>query len=243
MGDVVETGKAVVALLQSVPGRDKFYRIAAYYSKYVLWRVATGRSAMDSEDAARLKHFASSVGTARKMLRFGRSFENGMNVLTLFDERDDFLRIAGIVKNVALFGWLANDSLEWLHAVRVRRLADPAATKRLGAKFWLVGLFAGFLIAMVQLRRNLQAAEDAKRRRATAHGLSSDEEVGRTRALELSRNKILRAAVKSGVDMIIPLSRLGLPASDGLIGLIGTFTGLIGLYEEWGKAVKTAKKK
>jgi peroxin-11B len=105
----------------------------------------------------------------------------------------------------------------------VMALDDPKSTKMTGAKFWLVGLTAGLILTIYQLKQNGAAIAKA-----------ADEDTAKR--LKAQRSKIYYGLVKSSIDWFLPAARLGyVPIEDGHIGLMGTLTSIMGAYTEWNK--------
>ena len=47
----------------------------------------------------------------------------------------------------------------------------------------------------------------------------------------------MMGVVKNGLDMVIPAARLGwINVSDGTVGIAGSITSAIGIYDTWPKA-------
>lgn len=171
-------------------------------------------------------------------MRIARPLEFISNILEL-NTKDSFVRVATIVKNVALTGWLYNDMYLWFNSAGVTKLLDAGQTKRTAAWFWLVGLVFGTLLLIYKLRAKLAAIRALKTRiRANA---AEDGAEAQLAALRAEYSKTARGLLKTGLDLMLPLQRLGLvPLTDGTIGLLGTFTSLVAGYDEVMGASKRA---
>lgn len=54
------------------------------------------------------------------------------------------------------------------------------------------------------------------------------------RELQAKQFKTTQGLIKSSIDIIIPAARLDwIPVSDGVVGLAGTLTSFIGIYDTW----------
>jgi len=135
------------------------------------------------------------------------------------------------------------DHLQWLNKAGYVKLTDVKFYDEWHSKGWFLGLLAGFLTAAYKMKK---AMDENKSLRSDLNKYGSDsarliETTQKLSVVESTKQKQVMAMVKNGVDLIIPSARLGwLPVSDGTVGLAGTITSVIGIYDTWPAAKKPA---
>jgi len=238
---IVPTSLPPVALTflkwqEATTGRDKVLRFIAYFSKYVIHVMQAQEISPDWQK--RLKSGASNIGTTRKLIRFFRMFEYLNELLKCQTIKDDAERYLAYWKSFWLAVWMGMDHIQWLNKVGYIKVASENLKKvdEYHSKGWLFGLVAGFIIAAYKFK---QALDELKVARSQLQGAVSDPTKlasvnAKLKSAEAKRNKQLMGMIKSGTDSIIPAARLGwLPVSDGVVGVAGTITSVIGIYDTW----------
>lgn len=169
------------------------------------------------------------VSEARKLMRIGRPLEYVQGLLQSLSVKDDFLRVVNIIKNAALALWLWYDMFEWLQLVGLYHPADLKALKRKTAWYWFVGLFFSIIANVMKLRETLSKIDKAS-------STSIDSAKKELSDLKKTQQKNLLDLVKNSVDILLPAVRLELLSlNDGVVGLAGATTSLIGGYDQWNK--------
>jgi len=227
--------------LKKTDGRDKLYRLIAYGSKIPIHILK--QNGGDKDTIQRLTKGASAVGQTRKLMRMFRSLEYTQEFLKAFLVKDEFERYSGLLKNFLLAVWMVADHIQWLNKAGYLKLTDTKKLDEIHSKAWFYGLFFGILLSAYKLkavveqlttaRHSLRVAEsnDSKDGKATASG--------KLRELEGKQFKTAQGLAKSLLDIIIPAARLEwLPVSDGVVGLAGTITSVMGIYDTWPAAKK-----
>lgn len=222
---------------EATTGRDKVLRLVAYFTKYAVH--AMKQNAISPDWQKRLASGASQIGSARKLIRFFRAVEYFNEFLKSLTIKDDVERYLSLWKAFWLAVWMVCDHIQWLQKAGYLKLVDLKKFDEYHSKGWFFGLLAGFIISAYKFKA---AVEENKTARAQlSQSLNDPAKVAaankQLKAGDEKRNKQLMGMVKSGVDIMIPASRLGwLPISDGTVGLAGTVTSIIGIHDTWPKS-------
>lgn len=225
--------------LEQTSGRDKVYRFVAYFSK---WVVQTMKQNNISPDwAERLNKGGSAIGQTRKLMRFFRSLEYVNEFLKSFTIKDEVERYLSLFKAFSLGVWMVADHIQWMQKAGYLKLADLKKIDELHSKGWFYGLLTGIIICLYKLK---QVVDDMKNLRSALREASSQGDSSKVAELNKKlkegddkRNKQIMGVVKNSFDIVIPSARLKwLDVSDGTVGLAGTVTSVIGMYDTWPKA-------
>ncbi|KAF9577397.1 Peroxisomal membrane protein PMP27, partial [Lunasporangiospora selenospora] len=109
----------------------------------------------------------------------------------------------------------------------------------LANKFWLSGIVFGFLTGLYKTHQ-IQI-----RRQTAARGLKSQGESEKSNArtelksLDREQHSVNKQLLQDGLDMLIPSSSLEyINLDDGIVGLVGTVTSIMGAQSQWEKVNK-----
>jgi peroxin-11B len=201
--------------LKKTDGRDKLYRLVAYGSKIPIHLLSQEKG--NEEVVQKLKKGASAVGLSRKLMRMFRSVQFIQDFLTATSVKDPIERSLGMIKAFALTIWMLVDHAQWMHKVGYIKLQQEKRWSEIHSKSWFVGLLFGVLQNLYKYKGAIAKKDrDAKK--------------------EL---KLKQGIVKNGIDLIIPSQRLGwVGISDGVVGVAGTITSVIGIYDTYPAAQK-----
>ena len=147
---------------------------------------------------------------------------------------DPLERVADSLKNLSLALWLLFDHIQWLNKAQYTRL-QPDTIKRidiLHSQSWFSGLLFAALLALYRLRQLVRQEQAI----VSAVGLSNATPLTQRQlvALQDKKAKQILAVAKNTTDLIIPAARLGwVSASEQTVGLAGTITSLIGIYQTY----------
>ena len=196
--------------LKKTEGRDKLYRLVAYGSKIPIHLLKSNNGNPDLIE--RLSKGAKSVGQTRKLMRMFRSIEFIQALLKAVGTKDVVSRVLTVVKSAFLAVWMLVDHVQWMGRAGYLKLDIEKQLATIHSKAWFYGLLCGLLNESYTLNSILNAEK-----------LDSEKEFQ-------TRKKIL----KSGLDIVVPMQRLGwLNVSDGVVGLCGTITSIMGIYDTW----------
>lgn len=207
------------AKLQS--GRDKMYRLLQYTSKMVHFQL--GQSGAPKETVAWVKHISKTLSNGRKFFRLGKFIDNWYkayqhiqkNGLSCVSEVD-IIRLLTCGAYISDMIFYIYDALAWIEAAKIGKF--PSYNVKFNRNRWNAFRYTLKFTAGLMWLRHVQAgtAEYYKHR---------------------------RTAVKSFLDVCNPLKSLGYNSlNDGQIGMLGTVTSLIGMYDDlFAKKKKTKK--
>jgi len=125
-------------------------------------------------------------------------------------------------------GYLTLDMLTYLDAAGIRK---SEATKRLqkeAYRFWLMGLLFSAVSGTYSLYSLRQ--QEAKIDKKDGEGVVTSKRIQKERAA------VNLQLLSDLCDLTVPTTALGFASfDDGLVGLAGTVSSLIGLYGQWKK--------
>jgi len=221
--------------LELTTGRDKVYRLVAYFSKYVVQVMKDNDLSPDWRD--RLSKGSSAIGQTRKLIRFFRSVEYMQEFLKSLGIKDDLERYLALSKSFSFFIWMVCDHVQWMQKAGYLKLAKETMTKvdEYHSKGWFFGLLAGLILCALKLKSAAEGLQSARKTfRAAADNAASDKARKEIATHDTNKNKQMMGIIKNAIDIVIPAARLNwLPVSDGTVGLAGTVTSLIGIYDTW----------
>jgi len=209
-------------------GRDKLLRTLQYFSRFYAWYLFR-----TNRPSAQIKPYdvvKKQFGLARKLMRVGKNIEHFKAAAVAADNKplDPVLRYCAVGRQLGFGIYLSLDAATYLDAAGIR--PSPAAKRlaREASKAWFAGLafnaIAG-IYTLYQLRQREKALD-----KKDGEGLVESKRLERERAathLQL---------ISDLCDIAIPTSALGwVELDDGIVGLAGTASSLIGVYGVWKK--------
>ncbi|KAF3762057.1 response to dsRNA [Cryphonectria parasitica EP155] len=211
-------------------GRDKVLRVLQYFARFYAWYLyrTNGSPAEVAPWDAMKKQF----GLARKIMRAGKNVEHFKAAAVAADAKagtmDPVLRYAAVGRQLGYAGYLTLDLATLLDATGIRRSESAKSLQREAFRFWAMGLMcsvAAQVYTLYQLR-----VRDAKVDRKEGEGVVESKRI----AIERSASQL--QLLSDLCDLTVPYSALGWVAlDDGIVGLAGTVSSLIGLYNQWKK--------
>ncbi|KAJ5105636.1 hypothetical protein NUU61_002983 [Penicillium alfredii] len=199
-------------------GRDKLLRTIQYFSRFYAWylyRTNRPQSAIDPYNAVK-KQF----GTTRKILRIGKFVEHLKAAAIALDNKspiDPVLRYLAIGRQLGYAGYLTLDTITVVDTIGVRKLASA---KRLQENAVVAGVYTLF---------RLQEKEKTINRK-------EGEGVVEAKKIEKERAAARIQLVSDLCDLSVPAATLGIVSlDDGLVGIGGTISSLIGVWSQWRK--------
>lgn len=219
-------------------GRDKVLRTLQYFARFYIWyRTRTNASVSEIAPWVALR---AQLTKCRKLLTAGKNLEHvKAAALAAADPKlaaaaaagDPLLRYATIGRQLGYAGYLTLDLLLIPETLGVKPLANRALATRMrreAYRFWTMGLLFSVLTQMYTLRR--------LRARETLIDRKDGEGVVESKRIIMERTASQIQLLSDFCDLTITTSSLGwLGLDDGLVGLAGTASSLIGLYNQWRK--------
>jgi peroxin-11B len=170
-------------------------------------------------------------GATRKLMRVGKFVEHFRAAAVASDAKsmDPVLRFTTIGRQLGYAFYMLFDNACVLDATNIRKFSTAPRLLREGYRAWFTGL--SFSIASgLYSYYNLSL-------RTKAVGQSSDpEKVVETKKVEKELNAVKVQLLSDLCDITIPASALGwVELDDGIVGLAGTTSSLLGLWGQWRK--------
>ncbi|KAF9921195.1 Peroxisomal membrane protein PMP27 [Linnemannia zychae] len=215
-------------------GRDKIYRAVQYFSRFFAWYLL--RQGATKETVARFDNLKKTLALSRKLMRIGKPVEHLEMALNATAVKDEVLRFFAVAKQLAYAGYLTFDALIFLDGSGAYKFKQIKRYSELANKFWLAGIACSFIAGLyktrqIQIRRH--SALRGLKHREESEKTSSRSEIAILDREQHAMNKVL---LQDGLDLLIPASGLGyVNLDDGVVGLIGTITSLMGAQTQWAK--------
>jgi peroxin-11B len=217
-----------IKLLDTTIGRDKLMRTVQYFARFLSYYLY--RQGYSKQAIALWKTLQLNLGLSRKLFRIGKPLSHAKIAATSYHNKtaDPVIRASTIGRNLGFVCYLTLDSLVWLHGSRVHQFpADKfARIQQTANRFWLAGLVSSILGSLYKYQQA----------RATTFVLAGEQEKDAASIKKVEADKC--AAVKQLVwdilDSTIPLSALKIvDLDDGVVGLAGLITSVMGLKQVW----------
>merc|ERR1712099_141661 len=203
-------------------GRDKTLRTVQYFSRFLAWYTYRTNSP------------ASTVALfdgVRKAMRLGKFVEHFKAAAVAADAKgmDPVLKFLAVGRQLGYAFYMSFDALTYFDSVGVRKFDGAARLQREAYRAWLAGLLCN-VIAGVYTLYNLQMA--AKKSKDSQDA----EKAVELKKLEKERSATQLQLISDLCDCTVPSSGLGaITFDDGIVGLEGTVSSMIGLYAAWAK--------
>ncbi|KAL8290179.1 hypothetical protein RQP46_003118 [Phenoliferia psychrophenolica] len=218
----------------------KLYRAIQYSARFLAWYCL--RKGYTNETVARLAALKSTLGLSRKLMRIGKPLEHSQAAVKAFDIADPFLKFTTLGRQIGYAGYLVNDMLIWAHTAKVRPFTAPtiAAINQRAARMWLSGIIFSIISSIYKLTA-LRSREAAARRVGSSE--KETERKASLRAIKTQQAAVRYQLVQDSLDALLPAGTLGLHhLDDGVLGIAGTITSLMGLRSQIQKVLGTAAK-
>ncbi|KAA8644337.1 hypothetical protein EYZ11_001665 [Aspergillus tanneri] len=211
-------------------GRDKLLRTVQYFSRFYAWylyRTNRPQSSIDPYNAVK-KQF----GTTRKILRIGKFVEHLKAAAIAADNKspiDPILRYLAVGRQLGYAGYLTLDTITVIDTIGVRKLAAAKRLQESAYRSWMAGLVCSAFASAYTIWR-LQEREKTLDRK-------EGEGVVEAKKIEKSERSAARTQLISDLcDLTVPISALGFASlDDGLVGIAGTVSSVIGVVSQWRK--------
>ncbi|OGE49320.1 hypothetical protein PENARI_c022G10286 [Penicillium arizonense] len=210
-------------------GRDKLLRTIQYFSRFYAWylyRTNRPQAAIEPFNAIK-KQF----GTTRKILRIGKFIEHLKAASIALDNKspiDPVLRYLAIGRQLGYAGYLTLDTITVVDVIGVRKLASAKRLQESAYKAWAAGLLCS-AVAGVYTLYGLQQKEKTVDRK-------EGEGVVEAKKIEKERSAARIQLISDLCDLAVPASAVGWVAlDDGIVGIAGTISSLIGVWSQWRK--------
>ncbi|KAI9372893.1 peroxisomal biogenesis factor 11 [Aspergillus egyptiacus] len=210
-------------------GRDKILRTLQYFSRFYAWYLY--RTNQPETAIAPYNAIKKQFGTTRKILRIGKFIEHLKAAALAADNKgpvDPVLRYLAIGRQLGYAGYLSLDTITVVDVIGVRKLANAKRLQESAYRSWLTGLACSALAGVYTMWRLNEKAKTLD--------LKEGEGVVEAKKLEKERAAARLQFISDLCDLTAPASALGIAAlDDGLVGIAGTVSSLIGIWNQWRK--------
>jgi peroxin-11B len=209
-------------------GRDKLLRTVQYFARFYAWyllRTNALKSSIAPWDAIK-KQF----GLTRKILRIGKNVEHLRAAAQASDDKtlDPIIKYATVGRQLGYAGYLTMDLATVLDAMGVRRSESAKKFQREAYRFWAMGLLCS--VVKETYTQYVLNQREARVDKKEPEGIVNYKRI----LLERSASKL--QLLTDLCDLTVPLSALAwVNLDDGVVGLAGTLSSLIGVYLQWKK--------
>ncbi|KAK0628862.1 peroxisomal biogenesis factor 11 [Bombardia bombarda] len=209
-------------------GRDKLLRTIQYFARFYAWYLL--RTNRPSASIAPWEAVKKQFGLVRKVLRAGKNVEHFKAAAVAADQKtmDPVLRYAAVGRQLGYAGYLTFDLATLLDATGIRKSASAKRLQQEAFRFWAMGILCSVVAQTYTLWRLRE--REARVDRKEGEGVVEGKRIGIERAAS-------RLQLTSDLcDLTVPFTALGWAnLDDGIVGLAGTVSSLIGVYMQWKK--------
>ncbi|RYP12194.1 hypothetical protein DL767_011399 [Monosporascus sp. MG133] len=211
-------------------GRDKVLRTLQYLARFYAWYLL--RTNGTKAEIAPFDAVKRQLGLTRKLLRVGKNVEHLKAAAVAADAApksgDAVLRYATVGRQLGYAGYLTLDAATVPDAIGFRPWSRAKQASREAYRFWAMGLLCSVVAQTYTLYRLRQ--REAKVDRKEGEGVVESKKI----AMERKASQL--QLLSDLCDLTIPSSALGwVMLDDGIVGLAGTVSSLIGVYTQWKK--------
>ncbi|KAK4549368.1 hypothetical protein LTR36_006365 [Oleoguttula mirabilis] len=216
-------------------GRDKALRTIQYFSRFLAWY--TYRTNQPASTVALFDGLKKNLGSVRKAMRLGKFVEHFKAAAVAADSTslDPVLKYLAVGRQLGYAFYLTFDAMTYIDNAGIRKFEGAARLQKEAYRAWLAGLLCN-VVAGVYTLYNLQVAAKKKTDSADA------EKTVDLKKLNKDRRATQLQLVSDLCDCTVPGSGLGyVNLDDGIVGLAGTVSSLIGLFAAWARAAQLEK--
>ncbi|EOO01792.1 putative peroxisomal biogenesis factor 11 protein [Phaeoacremonium minimum UCRPA7] len=209
-------------------GRDKVLRTLQYFARFYAWYLL--RTNGTKADIAPWDAVKKQFGLARKIMRAGKNVEHFKAAAVAADAKtmDPVLRYAAVGRQLGYAGYLTLDLATLLDAAGIRKSPSAKKFQTEAYRFWAIGILCS-VVAQLYTQYRLKERE-AKVDKKEGEGVVESKRI----AIERSASRL--QLLSDVCDLTVPTAALGWANfDDGLVGIAGTVSSLIGLYTQWKK--------
>lgn len=213
-------------------GRDKVLRTIQYFSRFYAWylyRTNNPTSAIQPWTVVKTQ-----LGLTRKIMRVGKFVEHLRAGSELYDAAiksgngDKVAQYLQILRQIGYAGYLFFDMMTLLDAMGVKKDPKAKSIQATAYRFWFTGLVAS---ALSGIYNNYKLRERAK-------AVNEKDAEAKVESVKLARQRqVVNIQLVSDLcDLTVPSTALGYANfDDGIIGLAGTTSSLLGAWGAWQK--------
>ncbi|KAJ4299101.1 Peroxisomal membrane protein PMP27 [Kalmusia sp. IMI 367209] len=215
-------------------GRDKVLRTLQYFSRFLAWYLY--RTNHPQSSIAPFEATKKQFGLTRKLMRVGKFVEHFKAAAVASDARsmDPVLRYTAIGRQLGYAGYMLFDNATVLDATSIHKFNASQRLLREGYRAWFTGISFSILSSLYSLyrlrERSLKLSSSHSSKAAEAEPVVEEKKIAR------EANAIRLQLLSDLCDITIPATALGWAKfDDGIVGLAGTVSSLLGVYTQWKK--------
>jgi peroxin-11B len=242
--------RALSSNKSSTVGRDKTLRTIQYFSRFLAWylyRTNHSQSTVDVFNGVK-KNF----GSVRKAMRLTKFIEHFKLAAVASDAKtsDPVVKYLAVGRQLGYAFYMLLDNMTYPDVAGIKKFSAAARLQKEAYRAWCVGLTCNVVAGLYALY-NLRLAEQKQEDSADAEKAMEVKKLAKyVFAFDVSiqprqhanycdcRDKSVAQLqlISDLCDLTVPTSGLGLlNLDDGIVGLAGTVSSLIGLYGVWQK--------
>ncbi|EXJ72597.1 uncharacterized protein A1O5_03743 [Cladophialophora psammophila CBS 110553] len=213
-------------------GRDKVLRTIQYFSRFYAWYLY--RTNNPTSAILPWTTIKNQFGLTRKILRVGKFVEHIRAGSELYDAAiksgngDKIVQYLQILRQIGYAGYMFFDMMTLLDTMGVKKDPRAKSIQATAYRFWFTGLVASALAGIYNTYKLRERARAVDEKDAEA---------------KVEKVKIARQQRTVNIQLISDLCDLTVPGTilgyvnldDGIIGLAGVTSSLLGMYGAWQK--------
>ncbi|MCJ1411370.1 Peroxisomal membrane protein PMP27 [Ptychographa xylographoides] len=209
-------------------GRDKLLRTLQYFSRFYAWYLL--RTDAPDRAIAPFEAIKKQFGFIRKALRVGKNVEHFKAAATAADSAgiDPVQRYLAVGRQLGYAMYLSFDMFTFVDAAGIRPIASAKRLQKEAYRAWFTGLMcsaAAGLYTLYRLREREQRIDK-----------KDGEGVVESKKIQKERTSTNIQLISDLCDLTVPSVALGYAnLDDGIVGLAGTLSSLIGVWSQWKK--------
>jgi len=216
----------LIKFLEGHAGRDKVVRLLQYASRFTGWWLINNNNA---EWGKRFQSVESTSSLARKYFRLLKSISHLQTALRSYaQETDSIVKFTTVIQNLCLAMWLYYDHIILAAKVGIVKMDVSVQTRRSNT-VWLLAMIAGIFKSLYLLQITQQLVKSTQKQETLE-------------SLRKRQTEYILEFFRNSFDVPIPLTNLNKAVSDaiptGIVGICGTISSLIGVYQVWSKTTK-----
>ncbi|ROW08525.1 hypothetical protein VMCG_03047 [Cytospora schulzeri] len=211
-------------------GRDKVLRTLQYFARFYAWYLY--RTNGSPKEIAPWDAIKKQFGLVRKVMRVGKNVEHFKAAASAADAKagtlDPVLRYTTVGRQLGYAGYLTFDMATVLDTLGIRKSESAKRFQKEAYRFWAMGLMFSILAQAYTLYQLKQ--REAKVDKKEGEGVVESKRIAKERSTSQLQ------LISDLCDLAVPYSALGWVAlDDGIVGLAGTVSSLIGMSTQWKK--------
>ncbi|KAF2825521.1 peroxisomal biogenesis factor 11 [Ophiobolus disseminans] len=210
-------------------GRDKVLRTLQYFSRFLAWYLY--RTNRPLSTITPFETTKKTFGQTRKLMRVGKFVEHLRAAAVASDAKslDPVLRFTAVGRQLGYAFYMLLDNACILDVTSIRKFSAAPRLLREANRAWLTGLTFSLASGLYSYYNLALRAKSIKEN-------GDPEKVVEGRKVEKELNAVKVQLLSDICDITIPTTALGwVELDDGIVGLAGTTSSLLGVWGQWRK--------